>query len=554
MRAVESYQYGSMGMRVIGSLVVLGVVAASCSSDATKKHAPPVSSNAAGEGGDTSEGGTSAGGSGTAASAADGGVAGESAALGGGEAGVGEGGIANEGGAPAGGASSGGDGGGIATAMTDGYLSGTRLKAALQVAGAARRFVSWHDSMLGFDCSFRVDSAGVQRCMPGNTVGYAGFADTDCRQPIVVYDAAETPSAYFADPGYEFTCGIGPRFLSVGALSSATEIHSKDDAGNCGPAYDIAAGQIAHQLGAVVPDSTFVGVSGVETEARDARLAASVRIASDGSREVTAFYDLSRKTECNPLEVRSAAWSCVPDARAYIEYFFADAACTVPAAFHPGYAQQVCGFTPDIVQNTSPNFTSTYFEVGAKLDAAVHNDNGAACPVYNAPASLFASFYSVGAPVQTSAFAPFSLTIEGTGRMRVQVLRNPEGGAMAYEQFYDSTLAGPCYARTAADLQQRCLPATAFTNNLFSDNECKQAIFATAAGTPLPADLVYVGSLQTNGGEAIFKVGQKTATPVHTYELNGLECVEGGLSPAQDYYATSIVPPSDLPAVTIQVE
>ncbi len=438
--------------------------------------------------------------------------------------------------------------------MTDGYLSGTRLRAVLQVAGAAQRFVGWHDSMLGLDCDFQVDSAGVQRCLPLYSGGSVGFADAACKQPVVTYYLAGTmPEKYVADPGYVFTCGAGPHFLSVGAATAATEFHSKDDTGACGPASSIV-GQSTYQLGAVVPDVTFVGASKVATEVRDARLSATVRVASDGSRQVTSFYDSSRKTECNPLQVSAGGYACVPDAKAYIEYFFTDTGCMTPAAFHPGYAQQVCGFTPDIVQNTSPKFMSTYYEIGAKITAPVHNANGLTCPVYDPPPSLAATFYSVGAALPLTVFPPFTLSNEGADRVQVQTLRNAAGILISREQFYDTTFGVTCNAIQAADLVQRCLPVTAYGGNLFSDDQCKQALFSTSPGTPPPADVVYLDDLQTNGGEAIFKLGAKTATPAHTYELNGLDCVELGVTAGQDYYATTVVAPGDLAAITRKVE
>jgi hypothetical protein len=174
--------------------------------------------------------------------------------------------------------------------------------------------------------------------------------------------------------------------------------------------------------------------------------------------------------------------------------------------------------------------------------------------VYSADATLLASFYGVGAALPTSSFAPFTLTTQGSGRIQIQTLKNAAGVVMARELFYDTMLSAPCSALTAADLQQRCLPATAYTNDLFSDAQCQQAIFESPAGTPPPADLVYLASLQTNGGVAIFKIGQKIAAPPHVYEQSGHDCLEGGLAAAQDYYETSTVPASDLVAVATRVE
>src|SRR5260221_5869116 len=69
-------------------------------------------------------------------------------------------------------------GGAFAAEMTDGWLSGTRLRAVLDVSGSAKLFKQWHDAMLDIDCNFAVDENGVERCLPSSDYAYGLYADT----------------------------------------------------------------------------------------------------------------------------------------------------------------------------------------------------------------------------------------------------------------------------------------------------------------------------------------------------------------------------------------
>jgi len=66
-------------------------------------------------------------------------------------------------GASGGASGAGGDG---AAGTTDGWLSGTRLRAVLDVAGSSKLFKTWHDDLLDIDCSFAIDADNVERCLP----------------------------------------------------------------------------------------------------------------------------------------------------------------------------------------------------------------------------------------------------------------------------------------------------------------------------------------------------------------------------------------------------
>lgn len=82
--------------------------------------------------------------------------------------------------------------GGAATGeLTDGWLSGTRLRAVLDAAGDAKRFKVWHDSELDIDCAFSPDSSKVERCLPIVEHGYAAYSDAKCTKAVGLFAAGD---------------------------------------------------------------------------------------------------------------------------------------------------------------------------------------------------------------------------------------------------------------------------------------------------------------------------------------------------------------------------
>lgn len=70
-----------------------------------------------------------------------------------------------------------------------GYENGSRLRAVVTVGSdGSRKFETFHDSLLGADCTFRTATDGTQRCMPSTqgTDTLHNFIDPDCTQPAFV--------------------------------------------------------------------------------------------------------------------------------------------------------------------------------------------------------------------------------------------------------------------------------------------------------------------------------------------------------------------------------
>jgi hypothetical protein len=481
------------------------------------------------------------------------GAANDAGAPGSNDAGAGTG--SNEGGAgqqPDGGASGQPAGGAASSEMTDGWLSGTRLRAVLDVAGSAKMFTTWHDAMLDIDCNFAIDAHNVERCMPLPQT-YAFYADDKCMKPIVLLNAGDAIPSYVVGPLEPFECGHGSTYYTLGADATATTIYSKQS-GTCAMNGDVGATQTVKALGKPIAETTFVAATETVHEARDERLSATVRVAEDGSRQVISHFDLERQADCNPRQHQGDGYACVPEDRAYIEYFFSDKGCKVPAAYHPAYAQQVCGHEPAIIQNSSPYYTDGYYEVGKQVTGAVFRSDGPNCDPYVSPGDPAATYFSVGTEVAWSSFPPLSSKNEGAGRISINVLRGPADELVSREQFFDTTLGFYCGAGQTTDLKTRCIPFQAGSASQFADSKCSKAVFANPAGAPLPEGLEFIESNAPTGGVAIFKLGAKIGAPAQVWSLNGLDCQLAAVNDPDDYYSTTALLPSELALVTREVE
>ena len=484
---------------------------------------------------------------------ASGGDAGETAAAtGGASAGAGAGVAGGLAGGDA--EAEGGAAGEAPSAFSDGFRSGSRLRAILESAGSVQRFVGWHDTQLGIDCQFALDAEGTERCLPQDGFGGTAYSDANCKNRAALIPTKLGKPAYALDSAYQFVCGKGPQVLAVGKALAITQTYSEQN-GQCLPdSFTVPADQSVYALSAAVPPSAFVAASEIVREARDARLSANVRVASDGSRETVSFFDRQRNAECNLREHQGADFGCVPEARAYENFYFSDAKCSAQVAYHPGYAQQVCGRIPTIVEHTAPFFTDTYFEVGAAVTTGVFSNFGEGCMPYTPNVTLGYSYYALGKAVAWEAFAQASSANEGVGRLKQNTLRNAGGLVLSRLEFYDSTLETRCRATLAADLDTRCLPTDTVSTNQFADAECKQPLFEVPTGGAAPKASDFIEAYLPTGGLGIFKLGPLLSAQVSPHQTNGPDCVATTLPQNYDVYTTVTVPASDMVQVTRSVE
>ena len=478
-----------------------------------------------GEAGDVAGGpATREGGAGGMGAATEAGVGGMAAA--------GEGGHAGEGGATKG-------------EMTDGYLSGSRLRAVVEHAGTGQRLVVWHDTLLDIDCSFAIDFEGVERCLPF-TSGYL-IGDDAC-QPAMVFQENELVPPYVRDPFYELTCGQGPRILELGeSLAPGTQLTGLDE---CPPDSLLDAKQTAKKLGsAVVDDSLFVAASESSLEPIDGRLSAIVRRAQDGSREVTGLFDMVRQAACHRAAHTGDNDACLPDDRVDNGLsYFSDDTCTVLAGVRQVTSGQACSRDgrPQLIE--APAFAPTlFYEVGDELPQAYYGFVGSCRPIAQVDRPEL-RFFAPGKPVPWSDFAPLASALEGTGRLQQLVVRATNDTIVAREGYYDTQFGEPCLPRLASDGKVRCLPEATQVAQVFADDQCTKVL---VPATLAPGSFMEV---PVNGRAYLYTRAAQAVTAALAWELYLGECTQLLLGSEPSYVTSEFVEPTQFVEVTRDVQ
>jgi hypothetical protein len=433
-----------------------------------------------------------------------------------------------------------------------GWVSGTRLRAVLQVAGTVKRFVRWHDTQLAIDCKYAVAADSQIRCIPDAI--QAVYDDAACTSAVVSLSKAEPTPAYVSGPFHGFACGKGPDYFAPGTAYTPTSLYYWDGT-SCQPgsAVDAANNTYVH-LGSPVAPSTFAGKTDA-VDPRGARLSAKQYVGADGSKQDATLLDSARGgAACDARETTSKAYYCTPSALAYLEAFFSDAACTTtPVAFYPDYAQTTCNAVPTAIQDSSGAATPStlFYELGAKVTSSIYQGAPGSCT----PFVSSSSFYAKGAPIALSSLASLSVANEGADRMQLTIARTETRAFAADLGFYDGQEQTTCSGQLATDGQQRCIPYSNVVLNLFADDTCTQGVVEWPTGQAPPTAGMFVqaqGALQSS--TAVFKVGAQTTAPATAYQRNGANCEMRGLNVGYDYYATTAVAPAALVAVTTTME
>jgi len=525
----------------VGSLVAvgLGMALASCSSDGTESGSGHAGSAGSSEGGEAGE--SAAAGSGGSGAHAGAGV--QAGAGGAGESGAG--GDDADGGAA--GAGAGGDGEELSDELTDLYLSGTRLRARLDVAGSAKVFLGWHDSTLNADCDFARDTSGTLRCLPVDEGTVIRYSDDKCQTPVVLTPAGLPVAKFVTDPAYQFDCSVaaGPHIVAVGAALTPANLWSKESGACAAQSEPRAAGDHVNAFGATVPDTSFVG-SKMVREKRDSRLDARVIVATDGARQVSSFYDVKRNFACSPLITEGDAQACVPSPAATVFSQFADSKCTVALANFT-VAHGCAPVTPGIVHNASG-----YFEVGGPLFGSAFTKNNGMCQPFVPQSDVDTKFYGVGAPVPFSSLPAIAASNEGAGRVQLATLRGPGKERLYVGGFFDTTFKSKCSAQLGEDQVRRCIADDFKSTEVFSDAACSQALHVGFLESTSPTGSLLQATF-VNGSKGFFQIGAKVAANTPTFRALGGAC-QSTATPGADLYATTPVPLSGLVTVTSQIE
>jgi hypothetical protein len=449
--------------------------------------------------------------------------------------------------------------------------SGSRLRAMGYAADGAEQFLYLEDSRFEDRCVF-VESADGKGliCVPYAQANLVVYADDQCTQPVIGIDASQTgatsvsvieqrwtqcPGSF---PPHRSTYRIGELIPpDVTRFDGAAPTFVSDESG-CKPWGWKGSPPELHHV-SLVADSELVSAQ-PQTVTLGSELALTRVIADDGS-ELTYSVATSAGTACALQE----DGQCVPQPLATESSNFVDDQCTRTALYSPYYYLDGCGEPnyavtkgADGVHVFDLTLVSSLFRVTAyammlKPSECGHSpDNG--------------KFYDRANDV-TNTFKKYDRVRVGAGRLRAELIawRNPNApdeapvplGVGQGANLFRATDGRPCLVMAASDGSLRCAPLLpgAFSNSLYADDACTQAVYtsvldaANPALSPMAADNDASGQLQ-----AVFPLKEYSGT---TYANFGSGCgsVTPPTQPGQTYrywVADGRIDIADLPAVELK--
>jgi hypothetical protein len=438
------------------------------------------------------------------------------------------------------------------------WTSGTRLRAVVAVADTAHIFAFWHDKQLDVDCMYGLASDATVRCLPIN--GGAAYDDAACSNPVAAVASPYVAQVkYVPDPYGPFACGKGSDFYALGAQYVPAAIYTKGEDGSCNAGFVDPNVTYSH-LGAKVLPSVFVAEKDV-IDPRGTKVSAIQWVGTDSSRQDGMLIDLGRNSApCGPQANKAGSYFCVPSRTAYQEGQFVDGACSMAAAFYPTAQQATCAKPPTAILDSTGKATDlTFFEPGPKVTTQLHQGSPASCQPYTKPAGVFGDFYATGSALPLSLLPPLTIKEQGTGRIQQHTLVTDKGGLATILDFYDSGKSTVCREGKGTDGVARCMPVLdkAVFNDIndFLDAACTQPVFQRYVTNPAPTLGGWAhASTPTLNQIAIVSLGAKLATPGAVWTLAGAACNAGVVDGTAEYYATTIVPPTDFVPITRVVE
>jgi hypothetical protein len=372
------------------------------------------------------------------------------------------------------------------------WKSGTRLRADVEHAAEASRFVGFFDTMRNEQCMFRSTTEGV-RCLPyGADIIYD---DALCEVPALISRSTcpgEPPIAYSVRyrPTQDLCSFSGndvDEVRAVGAPTAARDGFSRLSDGRCVP-RPAGTGEYV-TLGAVVPLTAFMSATVVRENASDA-IARGRWKGEDGSELIDGLlYDRARNgAPCNPATVGGERpgkrpWVCVTGRQGAAQDsvpVFSDPACMTRAGESSGRVE--CPL-PDVILRGErvdagqcmPGFATTLHAAGPEATTLFDKPGGGACTPRTAmPDERWVSLGPRIDPATLPALGPTLFGNSGRGRLRAW---SNGGVALEYGSFWDDAEKSPCSVAPFADGKLYCVPDTTLVRgNFYKDASCLQPI------------------------------------------------------------------------------
>lgn len=384
-------------------------------------------------------------------------------------------------------------------AITEDFVSGTRLKARYLDGGeGARAFLGWIDSSLaggaGLPCSFFLLADGSHRCLPVSAT--IVYLDATCTSPVAVEDPC-APDGGLALRSNETECDPEPYVdaYAMGDEVKPSAVYQRTTDGGC-ELVELADGTVYRGLlGAITPDD-YVAAEIVE-EAREGRVTAYVRAASDGARELVGNLDTVMGGTCVPVEpIPGGPAYCIPfEGLAYqIPQLgkYQDASCSVDAAYRPKAIGR-CSPPPLVMEYLEPTGEQCGYQIAMHLagEELTSVYGGELCELVPLDTEPY-DYYAVGEVVPITQFAPLSRATVGTGRLGVRVATSPEGQRLSAPVAFVDVTSGTevvCQPYPFSDGATRCLPQDSITHligagdEIYSDETCTRRVIAYFPGS-----------------------------------------------------------------------
>ncbi len=350
--------------------------------------------------------------------------------------------------------------------LSDGVVSGTRLRARFVQGGGLRSFQAWHDTARGETCRFDEVGDDTLRCLPP-TDWADSFADAACSAPLASHYSGACsgePAAYVAWWSGDWCTTRRMRVWTRGAVQSPTMVYLAADGMCVARAPD--PGYLYYAPGEEVALADFVGATAVRADA-PSRIDLVTLEADDGARQPWRTFDGELDAEC---------WTgdgvCAPTDAIWTGDYWADDGCSVPLGIG-----NACGDQPRyVIDRFRPDECTvivTLFERGAERTAGdVYQGDATSCAL---AAPIPEPLFEVGAALP---LAPITERLEGDGRLRRYVTVTDDGfrhPSVRVRAWYDDDLGTRCYSANTSDGSTRCVPDGAVVGSeYFANPDCTE--------------------------------------------------------------------------------
>jgi len=438
------------------------------------------------------------------------------------------------------------------------YMSGTRLRARVYVAGSgARMRHAWFDLQTGQDCRFTQASDGRFRCLPWH-VSVVLYADAACsRRATILLGWFEAPQVV----AYRPQSGCSSSVHALGQSRPAAEGYVLKESGCVPLASTFGDVLTMHDLGPAIDPSNFVGAE-VVRETGGTSLAKQYLQAEDGARQAMNPFDLVRNASCSESTSDFAAGPsdrCIPEASSYHLGLFKDPACTEWASgaslcapqngetpFNRIYPEHQChGVGPvSVAPLVAVAPTPTYELDGEQCVASEPGGAGA--------------FFSSGEPIPVDSLPTTGHAHDPGEEVAVEWLLSTDGQRLRVDDFYDTRADRRCTPARASDCTMRCIPRAPLRRAGWLDDGCTQPVvmsFPDHDCEEQPPALIATNESWTPCKDyvsRVFRTGKSLPAPAAVYESS--ECWGLAYSLSTTYAEATEVPASEFPELTEAIE